>query len=155
MPRSAAPRSKVAVADAPRARYRLLLALGLVIGTLTWVAAAGAQDVTSVAAAASVDIGVERTPTPEATSELRGPTMPAASVRYVPQSTQLEPANRSAVAADERVQDQNPGLRRNLALIGVGVAAMIIGSEVDDGAGSLIVLTGAGLSLYGLYLILR
>ena len=55
----------------------------------------------------------------------------------------------------ERMQDSRPGFRRNLALIGVGLAAIVIGSEVDDAPGTILVLGGAGLSLYGFYNILR
>ena len=57
--------------------------------------------------------------------------------------------------ADELRQDERPGLRRNVALIAVGLASIAIGSAVDDGAGTVLVLGGAGLSLYGLYQILR
>jgi hypothetical protein len=52
-------------------------------------------------------------------------------------------------------QNSNATTRQKLALIGVGLGAVVIGSVVDGGAGTIIVLGGAGLSLYGFYQILR
>ena len=76
-----------------------------------------------------------------------GPLAPVPLVQYAPESR--------APLPDER-QDESSSFRRNLALIGVGVGAILIGSElVDGGSGTVLVLGGAGLSLYGLYQILQ
>jgi hypothetical protein len=78
-----------------------------------------------------------------------GPVLTSGLVRYVPS------ASRSVDApAVERMQ-RGPGLGRNVALVIVGVAAMIIGSDVDDTPGTLLVAAGAGMTLYGLYYILK
>ncbi len=166
MTRPIARPARAVAAPRPDHRRRVLLALAAALGSLTWVAAAGAQvasaasDVMAppVSPAASVLSAVPAAPavgtnssvgaTPAARS---GPVVPQGEIQYTPRPD----VTASASLDDKRFQDRNPGLRRNLALIGVGVAAMIIGSEVDDGAGTVLVLGGAGLSLYGFYMILR
>ena len=77
-----------------------------------------------------------------------GPLAVAPAVRYTPVSRPPLP--------EERQDDNSSTVRRHLALIGVGVGAILIGSElVDGGSGTVLVLGGAGLSLYGLYQILK
>jgi hypothetical protein len=45
--------------------------------------------------------------------------------------------------------------RGNAALMIVGLATMVVGAVVGDDAGTIIVLTGAGIGLYGLYRYMR
>ncbi len=78
-----------------------------------------------------------------------GPVLTAGLVRYVPS------ASRSLDAPIVERRQRGPGLGRNVALVIVGVAAMIIGSDVDDTPGTLLVAAGAGMTLYGLYYILK
>jgi len=78
-----------------------------------------------------------------------GPVLASGLVRYVPS------ASRSLDAPIVERRQRGPGLGRNVALVIVGVAAMIIGSDVDDTPGTLLVAAGAGMTLYGLYYILK
>ncbi len=78
-----------------------------------------------------------------------GPVLMPGLVRYVPS------ASRSLDAPTVEREQRGPGLGRNVALVIVGVAAMIIGSDVDDTPGNLLVAAGAGMTLYGLYYILK
>ena len=75
--------------------------------------------------------------------------MTTSAVRFVPSQS------RETITLDERMQDRKVGLGRNIALVVVGVAAMVIGGDVDDAPGDLLVIGGAGMTLYGLYQILR
>jgi len=78
-----------------------------------------------------------------------GPVLTSGLVRYVPS------ASRSLDAPALEREQRGPGLGRNVALVIVGVAAMIIGSDVDDTPGNLLIAAGAGMTLYGLYYILK
>lgn len=79
-----------------------------------------------------------------------GPRLNDGLVTYKPAVTsQFE-----ALTANEREMNR-PASRRSAALIVVGLSAMVIGSFVDDDAGSIIVLGGAGVTLYGLWQYLR
>jgi len=78
-----------------------------------------------------------------------GPVLTSGLIRYVPS------ASRSLDAPTVEREQRGPGLGRNVALVIVGVAAMIIGSDVDDTPGNLLIAAGAGMTLYGLYYILK
>ena len=71
-----------------------------------------------------------------------GPTV-AASTVGVRRTTAATPA---APAAEARL-----GAGRNVALMVVGGAALIIGAVIGGTAGVLIAVTGAAIGLYGLY----
>ena len=49
----------------------------------------------------------------------------------------------------------NVGLGKNLALIGVGAAAIVLGAAVGDTPGTLMIVGGAAVGLYGLYHLLK
>jgi hypothetical protein len=79
-----------------------------------------------------------------------GPRLNEGLVAYKPAiTTQFE-----ALASSER-EMRRPASRRSAALIVVGLSAMVIGSLVDDDAGSIIMLGGAGVTLFGLWQYLR
>lgn len=169
MPRSSVrPPSRARAAVAPRpslARWLLPAAL-ITLATALLASAASAQ---------SVPVGEEPhaavTPVPVASSDGALPAAPvvassasdlptgprlAASAAGVRAGLRSAEAVRPVAAPSEMVpQDNRPGFRRNFALVVVGLAAVAIGTSVDDGAGTVLVLGGAGLSLYGLYQILR
>ena len=71
-----------------------------------------------------------------------GPTMSSSTVG-VRRTTAPAP---SAPAAEARL-----GAGRNVALMVVGGAALIIGAVIGGTAGVLIAVTGAAIGLYGLY----
>jgi hypothetical protein len=55
-------------------------------------------------------------------------------------------ANRNSVAAVVR-----PHAGQDVAMMAVGVGAMIVGALVHGTAGTIIIIGGAGVALYGLY----
>lgn len=158
-------RTQNRVAVRPNTTRMLVLGFALAAASLMWGTVAGAQD-TNAAANAIVEsaevaptvlltpsmvvrTSVANTDRPTTSAAPAGPMMASAAMSYVPSAT------RNAEMLDERRQDTRVGLGRNLALVIVGVAAMVIGSEVDDAPGALLVAGGAGMTLYGLYHILK
>lgn len=77
---------------------------------------------------------------------------PASAVRAVPVGVQAaRDANRPLVAnADTRL-----GAGQNVALMGVGAAALVIGAVVGGSGGTLLAVGGAVVGLYGLYRFLQ
>src|SRR4051812_40142325 len=77
---------------------------------------------------------------------LKGPTIQAAAVGF-----RLEPAR---VDASTKVTAA-PLIRRHqgqdVALMAVGVGAMIAGALIGDTPGTIIIIAGAGMALFGLY----
>jgi len=57
-------------------------------------------------------------------------------------------------AATARMQD-DPGVGKNLALVLVGAAGVVVGALVGDTEGTVIAVGGAVIGLYGLYRMLR
>jgi hypothetical protein len=86
-----------------------------------------------------------------------GPHAPQALVNYTRVTSAASvSATVNTLPLPEERQDDRSSLRRHLALMAVGVGAMLIGTEVvDGGSGTVLVLGGAGLSLYSLYQILQ
>lgn len=72
-----------------------------------------------------------------------GPTVAAAKVGV----SQLSSASKTPVAP----YDTRLGAGRNVALMAVGAAALIIGAVIGGSAGLLIAVGGAAIGLYGLY----
>jgi uncharacterized protein YcfJ len=154
---------------APRSDLRrwALVGVALAAATVLWASVASAQEVTP-ATLASVSAEIE-TPVEDAgRAEAPRVTPAGAAVASVNAGgPRLAPAaftapvrddaltRREASRADLLRQENRPGFRRNIALIAVGLAAVVIGSEVDGGAGTVLILGGAGLSLYGFYQLLR
>jgi hypothetical protein len=74
-----------------------------------------------------------------------GPTLQAASVGFHTGSAKVD-ASTSVTAAPIR-----PHAGQDVALMAVGVGAMIVGAIVGDTAGTIIVIGGAAMALFGLY----
>lgn len=74
----------------------------------------------------------------------KGPTVQAASVGFRVNEVKVD-ASTKVTAAPLRHQGQD------VALMAVGVGAMIVGALVHGTAGTIIVIGGAGVALYGLY----
>ncbi len=152
-------RIQVRAAVRPDVRRVLLTGFAVAVASLGWASLAFAQDGAMVEpnTAASV-VAIQSASAPSVPTTLSspvekaapvGPVLSASAVRFVPA------ADRQTSSLDERIQDRRVGLGRNIALVAVGIAAMVIGSEVDDAPGDLLVIGGAGVTLYGLYQILR
>ena len=108
--------------------------------SLIAIAAMAALGVTSPAA-----VAVGQKPAPaKAASASAGPTVAASTVgiRRTAETTKTA----AAPAADARL-----GAGRNVALMVVGGAALIIGAVIGGTAGVLIAVAGAAIGLYGLY----
>jgi hypothetical protein len=89
-------------------------------------------------------IAIAQAPAPShAQQAAAGPTV-AASVVGIKRVEAAKTA--AAPAADARL-----GAGRNVALMVVGGAALIIGAVIGGTAGVLIAVTGAAIGLYGLY----
>jgi hypothetical protein len=101
--------------------------------------AAATLTITSPAA-----IAVAQAPVPtHAQKAVAGPTV-AASVVGIKRVENAKAA--AAPAADARL-----GAGKNVAMMVVGGAALIIGAVIGGTAGVLIAVTGAAIGLYGLY----
>jgi hypothetical protein len=76
----------------------------------------------------------------------KGPTLQAAAVGFRASEVKVD-ASAKVTAA--------PIIRRNqgqdVALMAVGVGAMIAGALIGDTAGTIIIIGGAGMALFGLY----
>jgi hypothetical protein len=58
-------------------------------------------------------------------------------------------------ASSEPVYQQAGGQRKGTTLMIVGFAALLVGAIIGDDAGTIVMLGGAGIGLYGLYLFLQ
>lgn len=85
---------------------------------------------------------VTSTDTADAVVDVKGPTASAASV-----AVRARPDATSEVA----VMQRRAGLGRPAALMIVGLAALITGAIIGDAPGTIIMIGGAGIGLYGLY----
>jgi hypothetical protein len=75
----------------------------------------------------------------------KGPTLQAAAVGFRIAETKVDASTKVTAAQIRRGQGQD------VALMVVGVGAMIVGALVGDTAGTIIIIGGAGMALYGLY----
>jgi hypothetical protein len=75
----------------------------------------------------------------------KGPTVQAASVGFHANEVKVNASTKVTAAAIPRHQGQD------VAFMVVGVGAMIVGALVHGTAGTIIVIGGAGVALYGLY----
>ena len=80
---------------------------------------------------------------PVALTQASAPALPAARPAALAARTTSEP-----VKAPRLPQSSN---RTNTALMLVGLATILVGTIVDDDAGTVLILSGAGIGLYGLY----
>jgi hypothetical protein len=74
-----------------------------------------------------------------------GPTVQAASVGFRVNEAKVDASTKVTAVAVPRHQGQD------VALMVVGVGAMIAGALIGDTAGTIIIIGGAGMALYGLY----
>ncbi len=82
---------------------------------------------------------------------MAGPLMQRGEVQFIPAASRDEVSTNATALMKQRA----PSRRASIAYVVVGLAAMIIGSEVDDAPGDLIVLGGAGFALWGIYGLVR
>ena len=79
------------------------------------------------------------------TATAAGPTLQSASVGFRVKDSKVN-ASTKVTAAPVR-----PRAGQDVALMAVGVGAMIVGALVGDTAGTIIIIGGAGVALFGLY----
>jgi hypothetical protein len=75
----------------------------------------------------------------------KGPTLQAAAVGFRSNEVKVDASTKITAAPIRRHEGQD------VALMVVGVGAMIVGALVEDTAGTIIIIGGAGMALYGLY----
>lgn len=114
------------IATVRRGALFALTALALAIPT-----AARAESVTPVTASDST----------ARTASVQGPTVAAAAV-----AVQARPDAEAATAAQSRA-----GLDKPRALMFVGLGMFIAGALIGNDPGTIIMIAGAGIGLYGLY----
>ena len=78
-------------------------------------------------------------------NSVKGPTLQAASVGFRVNEAKVDASTKVNAAAIRPHQGQD------VALMVVGVGTMIVGALVQDTAGTIIIIGGAGMALYGLY----
>ena len=74
-----------------------------------------------------------------------GPTLQAAAVGFRVNEVKVDASTKVTAAPIRRGQGQD------VALMVVGVGAMIAGALIGDTAGTIIIIGGAGMALFGLY----
>ena len=76
----------------------------------------------------------------------RGPTLQSAAVGFRVKEAKVDASTKvTAAPLVRRHQGQD------VALMAVGVGAMIAGALIGDTAGTIIIIGGAGMALFGLY----
>lgn len=75
----------------------------------------------------------------------KGPTVQAASVGFRANEVKVDASTKVTAVQIGRHQGQD------VAMMAVGVGAMIVGALVHGTAGTIIVIGGAGVALFGLY----
>ena len=78
-------------------------------------------------------------------TESKGPTLQSAAVGFHVSEARVNASTRVTSAPCCRNQGQD------VAMMAVGVGAMIVGAIVGDTPGTIILIAGAGVALYGLY----
>jgi hypothetical protein len=76
----------------------------------------------------------------------KGPTLQAAAVGFRVNDAKVD-ASTKVTAAPLVARHQG----QDVALMAVGVGAMIAGALIEDTAGTIIIIAGAAMALYGLY----
>jgi cytochrome c biogenesis protein CcdA len=80
-----------------------------------------------------------------AKNAVKGPTVQAASIGFRVKEAKVDASTKVTAAQIGRHQGQD------VALMAVGAGAMIVGALVGDTAGTIILIGGAAVALYGLY----
>ena len=110
-----------------------------------------------IAATDSTVTSVSAAPTPAAESQapaVAGPTLASASVAV--RAASLEPQHLAAAATPSNaLPAAQGGQGKPKTLMIVGGAAFLAGALIGDTAGTAIMIGGAGVGLYGLYLYLQ
>ena len=75
----------------------------------------------------------------------KGPTLQAAAVGFRVNEAKVDASTKVTAPLVARHQGQD------VALMAVGVGAMIAGALIEDTAGTIIIIAGAAMALYGLY----
>jgi hypothetical protein len=81
----------------------------------------------------------------QAMNSSRGPTINAASVGFRVSEAKVDASTKVTAPLVARHQGQD------VALMAVGVGAMIAGALIKDTPGTIIIIAGAGMALFGLY----
>jgi hypothetical protein len=81
----------------------------------------------------------------QAPAPSKGPTLQAAAVGFRAKAVTVDESMKSTT------QLARPRAGQDVALMVVGVGAMIVGALVGDTAGTIIIIGGAGMALFGLY----
>ena len=84
-------------------------------------------------------------PTLQAAAEAKGPTLQAAAVGFRLNEAKVDASTKVTAAPIRR------GAGQDVALMVVGVGAMIAGALIEGTAGTIIIIGGAAMALYGLY----
>ena len=84
-------------------------------------------------------------PTLRAATEAKGPTLQAAAVGFRLNEAKVDASTKVTAAPIRR------GAGQDVALMVVGVGAMIAGALIEGTAGTIIIIGGAAMALYGLY----
>jgi hypothetical protein len=77
-------------------------------------------------------------------SSVKGPTLQAASVGFRVNEVKVDASTKANAAV-------RPHQGQDVALMAVGVGTMIVGAIVKGDAGTIIIIGGAAMALYGLY----
>lgn len=75
----------------------------------------------------------------------KGPTIQSAAVGFRVNEAKVDASTKVTAAPVRR------GAGQDVALMVVGVGAMIAGALIGDTAGTIIIIGGAGMALFGLY----
>jgi hypothetical protein len=75
----------------------------------------------------------------------KGPTLQSAAVGFHISQSKVDASARTTAPLIARHQGQD------VALMAVGVGAMIAGALIGDTPGTIIIIVGAGMALFGLY----
>ena len=78
-------------------------------------------------------------------TESKGPTLQSAAVGFHVNESKVDASTKVTSAPCCRNQGQD------VAMMAVGVGAMIVGALVGDTAGTIIIIGGAAVALFGLY----
>jgi len=78
-------------------------------------------------------------------AESKGPTLQSAAVGFHLNESSVNASTKVTAAPCCRHQGQD------VAMMAFGVGAMIVGALVGDTAGTIIIIAGAGVALFGLY----
>lgn len=78
-------------------------------------------------------------------SETKGPTLQSAAVGFQISDSKVNASTKVTASPCCRHQGQD------VAMMAVGVGAMIVGALVGETPGTIIIIAGAGVALFGLY----